>query len=153
MLALHQPTASDLRSVAVGLKISTDLERMGDLAVNICEQTLDLNKEEPLKTFVDLPKMAAKSQLMVKEALDALVQRDVLVTKRICEADDEVDALRDEIFREMVGLMQQKPETITRAVRIIIIARQLERIADHATNIAEEVNFLVKGEDIRHGHV
>jgi len=150
ILALHQPAASDLRFVAVGMKISTDLERMGDLAVNICEQVLELNKEEPLKPYIDLPVMAQKSQTMVKDSLDAFVDRDAGRAKQICESDDEVDQLEAKIYDELVGLMQKNPQAISRAVRLISVARQLERIADHATNVAEEVNFLVKGQDIRH---
>jgi phosphate transport system protein len=151
ILALHQPTAVDLRFVAVGLKISTDLERMGDLAVNICEHVLELNKEAPLKPYIDLPIMAEKSQKMVHDALDAFIERNAAKARAICEADDEVDHLQDKIFVELVEIMQQKPEASSRAVRLILVARQLERVADHATNVAEEVNFLVKGEDIRHG--
>ena len=153
ILALHQPAAVDLRFVAFGMKVSTDLERMGDLAVNICEQVLKLNQEEPLKPYIDLPEMAKKSQAMVKGALDAFVARDAVKAKAICESDDEVDQLDWKIYGELVELMQQKPEAISRAVRLISISRQLERIADHATNVGEEVSFLVKGEDIRHGGI
>lgn len=150
VLALHQPTAVDLRFVAVGLKISTDLERMGDLAVNISEQAVELNKEPPLKAYIDLPKMAAKSQEMVKRALDAFVDRDAERAKKICEEDDVVDNYGDSLFNELLEIMQQRPDAVQRGMRLIIVSRQLERIADHATNIAEEVNFMVRGEDIRH---
>ncbi len=151
ILALHQPAAVDLRFVAVGMKISTDLERMGDLAVNICEQVLELNKEEPLKPYVDLPDMAEKSQKMVKGALDAFIDRDAAKAKAICESDDEVDRLQEKIFNELIQMMSEDTRAAGRGVRLIIVARQLERIGDHATNVAEEVNFLVKGQDIRHG--
>lgn len=150
VLALHQPTAGDLRFVAVGLKISTDLERMGDLAVNISEQTLELNKEPPLKPYIDLPKMAEKSQEMVRLALDAFVDRDAERAKKILEEDDVVDNYGDNLFAELMEIMKNHPESVTRGMRLIIVSRQLERIADHATNIAEEVNFMVRGEDIRH---
>lgn len=151
VLALHQPTAIDLRAVIVGLKISTDLERVGDLACNICEQVIELNKEEPLKPYQDLPLMAAKSQKMVREALDAFVNRNAAVARKICEADDEVDDLGHRIYSELNQIMENSSEAVRRGIRLIIVSRQLERVADHATNIAESVNFLVKGEDIRHG--
>lgn len=150
ILALHQPTAVDLRFVAVGLKISTDLERMGDLAVNISEQALELNKEPPLKEYIDLPKMAAKSEEMVRRALDAFVDRDPENAKKILQEDDVVDNYGDQLFDELLEIMQQRPDAVQRGMRLIIVSRQLERIADHATNIAEEVNFMVRGEDIRH---
>lgn len=150
ILALHQPTAVDLRFVTIGMKISTDLERIGDLAVNICEQVLELNKQEPLKPYIDLPRMAQKSQAMVHGALEAFISRNAEKARTICEADDEVDELENKIFEELLEIMQKRPEAAPRGVRLIIVARQLERIADHATNIAEEVNFLVKGQDIRH---
>lgn len=151
ILALYQPAAVDLRFVAVGMKISTDLERMGDLAVNICEETLILNQWEPLKPYIDLPDMAKKSQTMVREALQAFIDRDARRAKVVCESDDEVDNLEIKIKEELTQIMQEKPEGVPRGIRLIMIARQLERIGDHATNVAEEVNFLVEGEDIRHG--
>ena len=150
ILALYQPTAIDLRAVIVGLKISTDLERMGDLACNVCEQVLELNKEEILKPYQDLPLMAEKAQIMVRKALDAFVKRDALSARQVCEADDEVDHLGHAIFAELLELMKAKPEAAERGMRLIIISRQMERVADHATNIAEEVNFLVQGQDMRH---
>ena len=135
----------------MGMKLSTDLERIGDLAVNICEQALEINKDEPIKPYIDLPIMAAKSQHMVKGALDAFVQSNADSARAICEQDDEVDRLEDKIFTELVQMIEKNPAITERAIRVLIVARQLERIADHATNIAESVNFLVKGQDIRHG--
>ena len=151
LLALHQPAGSDLRFIAIGLRISKDLERMGDLAVNICEQALNLNKEPQLKPYKDLPLMAAKAQQMVKTTLDAFVKRDAGLAQQVCEMDDEVDDLNDRVFQELVTLMQNDSGSVSRAVRLILVARHLERIADHATNIAEEVIFMVQGRDIRHG--
>jgi phosphate transport system protein len=151
ILALHQPAAVDLRFVAVGMKISTDLERMGDLAVNIGEQVLELNKMEPLKPYIDLPIMAEKSQAMLRSALQSFIDRDASRAKSICASDDEVDHLNLKIQNELLEIMKIMPEGVERGVRLIVIARQLERVADHATNVAEEVSFLVKGEDIRHG--
>lgn len=151
ILALHQPAAVDLRFVAVGMKISTDLERMGDLSVNICEQVLELNKEDPLKPYIDLPMMAEKSQSMVHGALQAFVDRDANRARAICLADDEVDELEDKIRNDLIQIMEQRPDAVGRGVRLITVARQLERIGDHATNVAEEVNFLVRGQDMRHG--
>ena len=152
ILALYQPAAVDLRFVAVGMKISTDLERMGDLAVNISRQVLDLNQTPPFINHIELTKLARKSQNMVKGALDAFVARDVAKAKSVCEADDEVDALDHENFDELVKIMQNDPNTVPRSVRLLLISRQLERIADHATNVAEEVTFFVKGLDMRHRH-
>lgn len=152
LLALHQPAASDLRFITIGLKITKDLERMGDLAVNICQAVMELNKEESLKPYIDLPLLAEKSQKMVKEALDSFVRRDALQANTVCVNDDEVDELKDKIINELVGIMKVKPDSISRAVRLISIARHLERIADHATNIAELVIFMVQGKDIRHGN-
>ncbi len=151
LLALHQPAASDLRFITIGLRASKDLERMGDLAVNISEQSLALNKEPQLKPYVDLPRMAEKTQQMVKQALDAFVKRDADLAQRVCEMDDEVDSLNDRVFDELVELMEKDSTAVSRSVRLILVARHLERIADHATNIAEEVIFMVKGKDIRHG--
>ncbi|HKZ40846.1 MAG: phosphate transport system regulatory protein PhoU [Deltaproteobacteria bacterium RIFCSPLOWO2_01_44_7] len=153
LLALHQPAASDLRFITIGLKISKDLERIGDLSVNIVENALEINKEPALKPYIDLPKMASKSQTMVKDSLDAFVKRDILQAERVCKVDDEVDDLNDRIFGELVAIMKKDPESISRSTRLISIAKHLERIADHATNIAEEIIFMVKGKDIRHGKI
>jgi phosphate transport system protein len=151
LLALRQPAASDLRFIIIGLKISKDLERMGDLAVDIAQQALELNKEPQLKPYVTLPQIAAKAQQMVKRALDAFVKQDAEAAQRVCEADDEVDELKDLIFQELVEFMRKDPNAVSRSLRLILVSRHLERVADHATNIAEEVIFMVKGKDIRHG--
>jgi phosphate transport system protein len=124
---------------------------MGDLAVNIAEQALALNKEPQLKPYADLPRMAVKAQEMVKTSLDAFVKRDADMSQKVCEMDDEVDALDDRIFEELVDLMEKDSKAVERGTRLILVSRQLERIADHATNIAEEVIFMVQGRDIRHG--
>ena len=151
LLALRQPAASDLRFISIGLRISKDLERMGDLAVNISEQALELNKEPQLRPYVDLPQMAALSQKMVKESLDAFINRDPKRAGIVCETDDDVDALYDKVFAELIGLMKKESENVERGMRLILVSRHLERVADHATNIAEQVIFMVQGRDIRHG--
>lgn len=151
LLALRQPAASDLRFITIGLRASKDLERIGDLAVNIAQESRDLNKEPQLKPYSDLPKMAERTQSMVKSALDAFVKQDVDLAGRVCEMDDEVDNYNDLIFLELVRLMQKDVATVSRGTRLILVCRQLERIADHATNIAEEVIFMIQGKDIRHG--
>lgn len=151
-LALRQPTASDLRLITIGLRISKDLERIGDLAVNIAEKTLEINREPQLKPYVDLPKMADQTQRMVREALEAFVKRDAALAKKVCEEDDIVDEAKEKIFAELVGMMEKDPQAVGRAARLLSVISHLERLADHATNIAEEVIFMVKGKDIRHGH-
>ena len=153
LLALHQPAASDLRFITIGLKISKDLERMGDLAVNIAENTREINQEPSLGPYQDLPKMAFTAQKMVQDSLDAFVRRDAVQAERICKMDDEVDNLNNLLFKELVELMKKNSDTVARATRLILIVRHLERIADHATNIAEEVIFMVQGKDIRHGKI
>ena len=150
LLALHHPEARDLRFIAMAFKINNDLERMGDLAVNIAERTLDLLKEPLLKPLIDLPRMAELAQAMVKDSLDAFVRQDAELAKQVCERDDAVDKLNDQIFRELLTYMLQDPKTITRAVGLILIGRHIERIADHATNIAEDVVYMVKGKIIKH---
>lgn len=151
LLALYQPAASDLRFITVGIRITTDLERMGDLAVNIAERVMELASQEPVKPYVDLPKMAKRSQEMVKQVLEAFVTRNADLAQRICEADDEVDQLNRSVFRDIEALMRTDSAAISRGLRLVLIARHLERVADHATNIAEEVIYMVKGKDIRHG--
>jgi len=150
LLALHQPAAGDLRFITTAMKIVTDLERIGDQAVNIGQRTLELNAEPQLKPYIDLPRMAERAQRMVKEGLDAFVARDTELARRVCAADEEVDALKEQIFRELLTFMMADPRTIPRAIRLILISRFLERVADHATNIAEMVIFMVKGKSIRH---
>jgi len=146
LLALHQPTAGDLRFI----KIVTDLERIGDQAVNIAQRTIELNPEPQLKPYVDLPRMAEKAQRMVKESLDAFVSRDTALARRVCGEDAEVDALKEQIFRELLTYMMEDPKTIPRAIRLILVSRFLERVADHATNIAEMVVYLVESKMVRH---
>ncbi|PLX40210.1 MAG: phosphate transport system regulatory protein PhoU [Deltaproteobacteria bacterium] len=150
LLALRQPAGSDLRLIITGLKISTDLERMGDLVVNLCERVIELSREPLLKPLIDLPHMANLAMGMVREALDAYVKHDASAAKEVCERDDEVDNLDSQIVRELLTYMMEKPGSITRGLGLIMVTRYLERIADHATNISEMVIFLVKGKDVRH---
>jgi phosphate transport system protein len=150
LLALHQPAAGDLRFLTTAMKIVTDLERIGDQAVNIAQRALELAPEPPLKPYVDLPRMAAKAQAMVKESLDAFVARDAARARAVCARDSEVDALKEQVFRELLTYMMADPTTIPRAIRLILISRFLERVADHATNIAEMVVYLVEGRMVRH---
>jgi phosphate transport system protein len=150
LLALHQPTAVDLRFITTAMKIVTDLERIGDQAVNIAQRTIELNREPQLKPYIDLPRMAELAQKMVKESLDAFVARDTNQARRVCGADAEVDALKEQLFRELLTFMMEDARTIPRAIRLILISRFLERVADHATNIAEMVIYLVEGKLVRH---
>ena len=151
LLALRQPMAKDLRFIVKGTKIVTDLERMGDLAVNICERALELNKEPTLKPYIDLPRMAEKAQHMLKEALDAFVRKDTEIALKVCQDDQLIDDLNNQIFRELLTFMLEDPRTISRAIRISFISKYIERIGDHATNIAEDVIYMIKAKDIRHG--
>lgn len=150
LLALRQPMAADLRFITSAMSIGTDLERIGDLAVNIAERTLDLLKRPQLKPLIDIPRMAELAQAMVRDALTAFVNGDEKLAKQVCERDDEVDELNDQVFRELLTYMMQDPGTITRAVDLILVGRHLERIADHATNIGEDVIYMVKGRTIKH---
>ena len=150
LLALHQPAAGDLRFITTTMKIVTDLERIGDQAVNIAQRVLELNPEPQLKPYIDLPRMAEKAQRMVKESLDAFVARDAALARQVCGEDAEVDALKDQIFRELLTFMMEDPRTIPRAIRVVLISRFLERVADHATNIAEMVIYLAEGKMVRH---
>jgi len=150
LLALHQPAGRDLRFITTGLKITTDLERIGDMAVNICERALELNQEPQLKPYIDIPRMARVAQRMIRESLDAFVREDTELALKVCKDDEEVDQLNSQIFREVVTFMIDDPHTINRAIKISSISKYLERIADHATNIAEMVIFMVKGKSIRH---
>jgi len=150
LLALHQPAAGDLRFITTAMKIVTDLERIGDQAVNIAQRVLELNREPQLKPYIDLPRMAEKAQRMVKESLDAFVARDTALARQVCGEDAEVDALKEQIFRELLTFMMEDPRTISRAIRVILISRFVERVADHATNIAEMVVYLVDGKMVRH---
>ena len=150
LLALHQPAAGDLRFITTAMKIVTDLERIGDQAVNIAQRALELNREPQLKPYIDLPRMADKAQRMVKESLDAFVARDTALARQVCAEDAEVDALKEQIFRELLTFMMEDPRTVSRAIRVILISRFLEWVADHATNIAEMVIYLVEGKMVRH---
>jgi phosphate transport system protein len=150
LLALQQPTARDLRFITTAMKISTELERISDLAENICERAIELNEEPQLKPYIDIPRMANWSLRMVKEALDAFVTGDANLARKVCTDDDFVDDLTHQLFRELLSFMLETPQTITRAIRITFIAKYLERIADHATNVAELVVYMVEGKIIRH---
>ncbi len=150
LLALQQPTARDLRFITTAMKISTELERISDLAENICERAIELNEEPQLKPYIDIPRMANWSLRMVKEALDAFVSGDANLARKVCADDDFVDDLTHQLFRELLSFMLENPKTITRAIRITFIAKYLERIADHATNVAELVVYMVEGKIIRH---
>lgn len=153
LLALRQPLAIDLRFITSAIKITNNLERMGDLAVNIAERVIPLNQEPQLKPLIDIPRMATITQTMVKDSIDAFVNRDTNLARAVCERDSTVDALNDQIFRELLTYMMQSPANITRAVHLILISRHLERIADHSTNIAEEVVYIVKAKVVKHrGH-
>ena len=149
-LALFQPMARDLRFLTSAIKMNSDLERMGDLAVNITEGALRLMNEPAVKPLVDIPKMAGLAETMVHKALDAFAKRDADLARQVLLSDDEVDHLRDAVYDELLLFMQEERTTINRSVSLMFIAQNLERIADHATNIAEDVLFLVKGIDVRH---
>jgi phosphate transport system protein len=150
LLALFQPMARDLRFLTSVIKMNSDLERMGDLAVNITEGALRLMNEPSVKPLVDIPKMAGLAEIMVHRALDAFAKRDAELARQVLLSDDEVDRLRDAVYDELLLFMQEERTTINRSVSLMFIAQNLERIADHATNIAEDVLFLVKGIDVRH---
>ena len=150
LLALHQPMAADLRFITSAMRINTELERIGDQAVNIAERVISLNQEPQLKPYIDIPRMAQITQSMVKDVLDSFVNGDTNLARSVCERDDQVDALNDQVFRELLTYMMSDPKTITRSVHLIIVSRCLERIADHTTNIAEGVIFMVKALVIKH---
>ncbi len=150
LLALYQPMARDMRFITAVIKINGDLERMGDLAVNITERALSLMREEPVKALIDIPRMAQLAEGMVRNSLDALVKRDEALARTVLLSDDEVDRLRDAVYKELTTFMQEQSTTIPRAVDLMFIAHNLERVADHATNIAEDVVFMLRGIDVRH---
>jgi len=150
LLALQQPIAGDLRFITAAIKINTDLERMGDLAVNIAQRALVLIEKPHMNAFVDIPRMAALTQDMLRKCLDAFVQRDPDLAREVLLSDDEVDSLRTAVQENLIDYMQKDPASIADGVGLILISRHLERIADHATNIAEDTLFLVKGVDVRH---
>ncbi len=156
MLALHQPMATDLRAIVAGVKINTDLERVGDLAVNIAEAVRRYLLHPPVKQLIDIPRMAEIAQRMLRDALDSFVRRDVDLAQGVLNEDDKLDALKTQVFRELLTYMLQDPSTIEPGLDLILISRHLERIGDHATNIAEDVIFMVSARDVRHhppGHV
>lgn len=150
VLATRQPAARDLRFITLALKIVTDLERIGDQCRNIAKRVIELNQEPPLKPYIDLPRMAEWARMMVKEALDAFVRGDVELAMKVCRDDSFVDDLNEQIQRELLTFMMADPTTINRGMKVNHVAKCVERIADHATNIAEMVIFMVKGKDIRH---
>src|SRR6478672_8765351 len=150
LLALQAPAARDLRFVTTAMKISTELERMSDIAENISERVIELNEEPQLKPYIDIPRMANWTMMMVRESLDAFVRSDAALARKVCADDDFVDNLTHQLFRELLSFMIENPGTITRAIRLTFIGKYLERIADHATNVAELVVYLVEGKIIRH---
>jgi phosphate transport system protein len=150
LLALHQPVAADLRAVMVGVKINTDLERVGDLAVNIAEASKRYATHPPVKKLIDIPRMADIAQAMLRDALDSYVNQDIVLAQHVLNEDDKLDALKTQIFRELLTFMLQDPGTIEPSLDLILVSRHLERIGDHATNIAEDVIFLVSARDVRH---
>ena len=150
LIALMQPKASDLRFITTAMKITTDLERMGDMAVNMAERALELNDEPILKPYIDIPKMSQIAQGMTRDALDAFVRKNKKLATDVIMRDDEVDDLKQEVLKELAFFMVQNPEAVTRAMKISFVAQYLERIADPATNIAEMVIYLVEGKIIRH---
>lgn len=150
LLALQAPAARDLRFVTTAMKISTELERMSDISENISERVIELNEEPQLKPYIDIPRMANWTMQMVRESLDAFVRSDSTQARKVCADDDFVDNLTHQLFRELLSFMIENPGTITRAIRLTFIGKSLERIADHATNIAELVIYMVEGKIIRH---
>jgi|SRR5436305_1163463 phosphate transport system protein len=150
LLALFQPMARDLRFITAVIKMNSDLERMGDLAVNITERAMSLMAEPVTRHLIDIPRIAELAESMVHRALDAFARGDADMAREVLLADDEVDRLRDSVYYELLSFMQEERTTINRAVDLMFVAQHLERIADHATNIAEDVLFLVKGIDVRH---
>lgn len=150
ILALRQPAASDLRLITTALKIVTDLERIGDLAVNIAERSMDLNQVPPLAPYVDTPKLADLAQQQVKKALDAFVSGDAAKAEEVLKGDDLLDALFLKIFNELLAYMMEDSRNIRRATALMFIAKHLERVGDHALNVAEMVIYMVRGKDVRH---
>ena len=152
LLALQNPMASDLRLITAAMKINADLERIGDQAVNIAENAVKVAAAPPLRPLMDLPRLAEIAEGMTRDSLDAFVRRDAALARDILARDDEVDQLKDQIFRVLLTHMMADPGTIERALSLILVSRNLERIADHATNIAEDVIFVVEAKDVRHHH-
>jgi phosphate transport system protein len=152
LLALQQPMATDLRFITCAMKINADLERIGDQAVNVAQNSLRLMTHPPLRALIDVPRMAEIAQAMTRDSLDAFVKKDAALARAVLRRDDEVDQLKDQVFRVLLTYMMADPGTIERALGLILVSRNLERIADHATNIAEDVIFLVEARDVRHHH-
>ena len=152
LIALHHPVATDLRLAVMCSKIAGELERIGDQAVNICQNTTELLRYPPLKPLLDIPLMAEVARRMLRESLDAFVRQDAALAQKVLHTDDEVDAFKNQIFRELLTYMMSDPGTIPRALALILISRNLERVGDHATNVAEEVIYLVEGREVRHKH-
>ena len=150
LLALHQPMAVDLRAIVSAVKINTDLERVGDMAINIAEAVKRYMRHPPVKELIDIPRMADIAQRMLRNALDAYVRRDTELAQTVLNEDDALDALKTQVFRELLTYMLSDPSTIEPALDLILISRHLERIGDHATNIAEDVIFMVSAKDVRH---
>jgi phosphate transport system protein len=150
LLATQQPVAIDLRFILAATKINSELERIGDLAINITENVHVLASEPPLKPLIDIPRMADLSRRMVRESIDAFVKEDPLLAQSVIMTDDEVDALKDQVLRELLTYMMADPRTIERALALVLVARHLERVGDHACNIAEDVIYMVQGRDVRH---
>ena len=150
LLATQQPVAADLRFIVAATKINSDLERIGDLVINITENVHVLAQQPPLKPLIDIPRMADLARRMVRESLDAFVGEDPLLAQSVIMTDDQVDDLKDQVLRELLTYMMCDPQAIERALALILIARHLERIADHATNIAEDVIYMAQGRDVRH---
>ena len=150
VLALHQPAARDLRLITTALKITTDLERIGDMAEHIAERAIELAAEPPIKPYIDIPRMADLARDMLRRSLDAFVREDAEMALGVCVSDDEIDRLHDQLFRELLAFMGEDPTTVSRAMRLLFVSKALERVGDHATNLAEMVIFMVKGRSIRH---
>ena len=150
LLALQQPMATDLRFITSAIKINSDLERMGDHAVNIAERARSLMNEPTIKPLIDLPQMANLVQSMLRESLDAFIKRDGSLARSVMKSDDAVDQMRDTVYDELVHYLEAEPSAIRACIHLMFVARNLERIADHATNIAEDVVVLVEGADVRH---
>jgi phosphate transport system protein len=149
-LARNQPTAVDMRFLVAVMKITADLERMADSAVNIAQAARQLNAEGAAEPYVELPELAEKARTMARQSLDAFAERDVVLARRVLADDDEVDRLYKAIFSEMVERMRSEPGGVRRALHLLLVARNLERVGDHATNVAEDVVYYVEGRDIRH---
>ncbi len=150
IMATQQPTAGDMRFLVAAMKINTDLERIGDSAVNIAEAVRILNELPPLKAYIDIPRMSDMARQMLRDSLTSYVEGNTELAVQVCATDDEVDSLFEQLFRELLTYMIEKPENITRALQLLFVASNLERVADHATNIGEDVVFMIEARDIRH---